>query len=101
MATCQLHILGHYLPGGVLDLTPHGSHLGNFIFLTGPLLQDSHNLEWEKALIAIFSTLLLEVIFIQQPLYATVDTGQLSWHPLEQQRTTNLNTKPIEPTIRV
>ena len=55
----------------------------------------------KKALIAIFSTLLLEVIFIQQPLYATVDTGRLSRHPLEQQRTTNLNTKPIEPTIRV
>ena len=80
-------------PGRTLNLTPPGICLSNFVFLTGPIPQDSHNLEWEKGFDRHPSTLFLEAIFVKQTPYAIVDTRRLSWCLPEQQRTMNPNTK--------
>ena len=43
-STAQIRALP---PRRVLNWSPHGVHLGNFVWM-GPLPQNGHNLRWEK-----------------------------------------------------
>ena len=76
--------------------------LGNFIFLTGPLLQDGHNLEWEQGIDCH--------LFNSTPWSYLHPTTTIcnSWHRATKSASLRSNKeqqtwilKPIEPTIRV
>ena len=98
MMVDTLHQHGHITvpirvlpPGRVLNLTPPGIWQGDLVSQLAFILKTATNLNGRKALTAIPSTAILEVISFQQTLHAPVYAGRLNWCPSERKRTMNSN----------